>query len=201
MAQKLKIESSKMKVFKKNKGMSKVSKNILLVFFIAATLNVLGCSKENKPEQNRTDNASALTQDETKAPGFVLVSTDGKKINLSDYKGKIVILDFWATWCGPCRRGIPDLVSIQKTYKDKVIVIGISLDDERTKKDILPFMKEYGVNYPVVLGTSEVVANYGNIQAIPTSFIIDQKGNVVDKYVGLVSKEIYLGRIKTLIGS
>ncbi len=190
-----------MKFLKSNKGIIKVSKHIFLVFFIAATLNVLGCSKKNEPEQNQKENSGALIQDETKAPGFTLVSTDGKKINLSDYKGKIVILDFWATWCGPCRRGVPDLVSIQKTYKDKVVIIGISLDDERTKKNILPFMKEYGVNYPVVLGTSEVVANYGNIQAIPTSFIIDQKGNVVDKYVGLVSKEIYLGRIKTLIGS
>ncbi|RPI72656.1 MAG: TlpA family protein disulfide reductase, partial [Ignavibacteriales bacterium] len=103
--------------------------------------------------------------------------------------------------CGPCRRGVPDLVSIQKNYSDKVAVIGISLDDDRTKADIHPFMEEYGINYPVVYGTSEVVMNYGNIHAIPTSFIIDQNGNIIDKYVGLVSKEIYENRIKGLLGS
>ncbi|HSP87513.1 MAG TPA: TlpA disulfide reductase family protein [Ignavibacteriaceae bacterium] len=172
----------------------------LVILFVCASLNVFGCNKENN-DQQQTSATYSSTQEENKAPDFSLVSTDGKKINLSDYKGKIVILDFWATWCGPCRRGIPDLVSIQKTYGDKVIVIGISLDDDRTKNDVVPFLKEYEVNYPVVYGTSEVVMNYGGIRAIPTSFIIDQKGNVVDKYMGLVSKEIFVGRIKDLSGS
>jgi len=189
-----------MKVLINKKGIVKLSRYFLLIIFITVSLNVFGCSKEsNEPEQNQTSYNSV--QEESKAPDFTLVSTDGKKINLSDYKGKVVILDFWATWCGPCRRGIPDLVSIQKSYKDKIVVIGISLDDNRTKNDIIPFMKEYGVNYPVVYGNSEVVMNYGNISAIPTSFIIDQKGNLVDKYIGLVSKEIYLNRIKGLLGS
>ncbi len=125
----------------------------------------------------------------------------GKKFNLADYKGKVVILDFWATWCGPCREGIPDLISIQENYKGKVVVIGISLDDERTKENIVPFMKEYGINYPIVFGDSEVLTNYGGINAIPTSFIIDQKGNIVDKNIGLVSKEIFLNKIKGLLGS
>lgn len=178
-----------------------MNKYIFLVFFSLASLNVLSCSKEIRPDGNNNDNAEVVNQEGNKAPDFTLISTDGKKINLSDYKGKVVILDFWATWCGPCRRGVPDLVSIQKNYNDKVVVIGISLDSDRTKKDILPFMKEYGINYPIVYGTNEVVMSYGNIQAIPTSFLIDQKGNVVDKYVGLVSKEIYLERIKTLLGS
>jgi cytochrome c biogenesis protein CcmG/thiol:disulfide interchange protein DsbE len=189
-----------MKILKSKKGIIKVSKYFLVLIFIAASLNIFGCSKENsKPEQNQASYNS--TQEESKAPDFTLIGTDGKKINLSDYKGKVIILDFWATWCGPCRLGVPDLVSIQNSYKDKVIVIGISLDDDRTKKDILPFMKEYGVNYPVVHGTSEVVMNYGNIRAIPTSFVIDQNGNIVDKFIGLVSKEIYLNRIKNLLGS
>jgi cytochrome c biogenesis protein CcmG, thiol:disulfide interchange protein DsbE len=188
-------------MWNKLKGSDIVMRKIFLAVFIAIALNVYGCSKanENQPEQNQ--NNFNTSQEEKKAPVFTLVSTDGKNINLADYKGKVVILDFWATWCGPCRRGVPDLVSIQKNYGDKVVIIGISLDDDRTKKDILPFMKEYGVNYPVVYGNSEVVINYGNIRAIPTSFIIDQNGNIVDKYVGLVSKEIYLDRIETLLGS
>lgn len=178
-----------------------MKKNIFFIGFLVISLNVFGCNSGNneQPEQSLDNNNSV--QEEKKAPDFTLTSTDGKEVNLSDYKGKVVILDFWATWCGPCRRGVPDLVSMQKNYGDKIAVIGISLDDDRTKKDIIPFMKEYDINYPVVYGTQDVVMDFGNIRAIPTSFIIDQNGNIIDKYVGLVSKEIYETRIKDLLGS
>lgn len=133
-----------------------------------------------------------------KAPDFELISTNGKKIKLSDFKNKIVIIDFWATWCGPCRRGIPDLVSIQNEFKKDVAVIGISLDRD-TKSEVVPFMKKYGINYPIVYGDDAVVKSYGGIEAIPTSFIIDKKGNIVDNHVGLVSKSTYTDLIKSLI--
>jgi thiol-disulfide isomerase/thioredoxin len=135
-----------------------------------------------------------------KAPEFKLTGIDGKEVKLSDYKGKIVILDFWATWCGPCRRGIPDLVSLQKEYKNKLVVIGISLDKvSGTDKDVKPFIKEYKINYPVIWGNEKVTKDYGDIQAIPTSFVINQDGNIVDKHVGLVPKEAYVSRIKSLL--
>ena len=134
-----------------------------------------------------------------KAPDFTLTSTDEKQIKLSDYKGKIVILDFWATWCAPCRKGIPDLVEIQKEYKDNVVIIGISLDRQNTISYVIPFMKEFGINYYVVYGNEKVVADYGYIQAIPTSFIIDRKGNIVDGFVGLVTKDAYTNRIISLL--
>lgn len=171
---------------------------IFLFLFVATSLSVSGCSNERKEVSELNQNALS-TQSEIKAPTFTLVSTDGKEISLSDYKGKVVILDFWATWCGPCRRGVPDLVSIQKEFKGEVVVIGISLDQESTKGDIIPFMNAYSVNYPVVYGNNEVVINYGNIQAIPTSFIINDEGFIVDKYVGLVPKEMYLNKIKSLL--
>ena len=179
----------------------KLTKYFFIALFMMLTLNAFSCSKESS-EENATleDQMNEQVKDnKNKAPDFNLVSTDGKKINLSDYKGKIVILDFWATWCGPCRMGVPDLVSIQKEFKDKVAVIGISLDDERTMDDILPFMKEYGINYPVVYGTNQVVVDYGYIQAIPTTFVINAKGYIVDQYVGLVAKEKYVNRINSLM--
>ncbi len=178
-----------------------MNRNIFLTAFLVISINVFGCSNENDNQPGNENENYNLPQESKKAPEFTLVSTEGKKINLADYKGKVVILDFWATWCGPCRRGVPDLVSLQKKYSDKVVVIGISLDDERTKHEVQPFMSDYGINYPIVYGTSEVVMQYGNIRAIPTSFIIDQKGNIVDKYVGLVEKEIYQSRIESLLGS
>jgi thiol-disulfide isomerase/thioredoxin len=181
----------------------KANKYSFLVLFMVLTFNAFSCSKDKTEEASSNDQmkeqVNTVKDNKTKAPDFTLISTDGKKINLSDYKGKIVILDFWATWCGPCRMGVPDLVSIQKEFKDKVAVIGISLDDKRTMDDILPFMKEYGINYPVVYGTNQVVVDYGYIQAIPTTFIINAKGFIVDQYIGLVAKEKYVNTINGLM--
>ncbi len=86
----------------------------------------------------------------------------------------------------PCRKGIPDLISIQNEYKDDLVVIGISFDQPATQDQLVPFIENYGINYPIVLGNIEVSAAYGNIQAIPTSFIIDQEGNIINKHIGLV---------------
>jgi cytochrome c biogenesis protein CcmG/thiol:disulfide interchange protein DsbE len=173
---------------------------LILVTLFALSINVLSSdtgrdfTKNNNSENTVTINISA-----DKAPDFALKSVDGKTVRLSDYKGKVVIIDFWATWCPPCRKGIPDLISIQKEFKKKVVVIGISLDAEKTLKDVPGFIKEYKINYPIVYGDDKVVADYGGIQGIPTAFVIDKKGNVVDKHVGLVPKDTYVKKIKELL--
>lgn len=136
-----------------------------------------------------------------KAPDFALTSTEGKTVKLSDYKGKIVIVDFWATWCPPCRKGVPDLIDLQSKYKEKLLIIGISLDYGKTKDDVKPFIKNYGINYPVVYYDEKVLNDYGGIESIPTSFIIDSEGNVVNKHVGLYPKYIYEEEIKELLKS
>ncbi len=143
---------------------------------------------------------SANTPDNKKAPDFALKTLEGKTVKLSDYKGKIIIIDFWATWCPPCRKGIPDLIELQKAYSKDLVVVGISLDQERTLKDLKPFIENYGINYPVVLGNEKVVKDYGGINAIPTSFIVDQKGFIIDSHVGLVPKTVYEDKIKMLLG-
>lgn len=121
-------------------------------------------------------------------------------LNLSDYQGKVVILDFWATWCPPCRKGIPDLVEIKKEFKNKgVEIIGISLDGitrgGTTKNDVAPFIKEYGINYPIVVGDGNIAQQYGGIQSIPTSFVIDKDGFIVSYYQGLIPKNQYVADI------
>ena len=113
--------------------------------------------------------------------------------------GKVVILDFWATWCPPCRKGIPDLISIQNEYKDDLVVIGISLDQPATQDQLVPFIESYGINYPIVLGNIEVSSAYGNIQAIPTTFIIDKEGNIINKHIGLAPKSTLVEEINLLL--
>ncbi len=169
--------------------MYKLLVSILILFF---SVTIVGCQKENEtkstPSVENNSAASSLRGDDNKAPDFTLVNTEGKNVSLSDYKGKIVIVDFWATWCPPCRRGIPDLVELQKQYKDKIAVIGISMDMENTKAGVPDFIDKMGINYPVVYFNNKVIDDYGGISAIPTTFIIDKNGNIVKKMVGLYPK-------------
>lgn len=166
-------------------------------FVLAIIISVSAYSYDLRNHSTETNVKVTLKDD--KAPEFSLKSVDGKTVKLSDYKGKVVIIDFWATWCPPCRKGIPDLISIQNEFKDKVVIIGISLDREKTIKDVPGFVKNNGINYPVVYGDDKVVIDYGGIQSIPTSFVVDKNGTVVDMHVGLVSKDTFVNKIKELL--
>jgi len=175
-------------------------KKFLLVFVGLLLINLTACeNKRIETPENNGDGSELEFQkaDKKKAPDFSLASVDGKTVKLSDFKNKIVIVDFWATWCPPCRKGIPDLIEIQKEYKNDVVVIGISLDRD-TKKDVPKFVKDYGINYPVVYGDGKVDKNFGGVQAIPTAFVIDKNGYIVDTHVGLVPKSTYTDMIKKL---
>ena len=124
-------------------------------------------------------------------------TSSSEMVNLSDYKGKVVIVDFWATWCPPCRKGIPDLVELKNEFKDKDFeIIGISLDTftrgGATKNDVVPFIKDYGINYPILIGNQNVTQQWGGIQSITTSFVINKEGYIIAGYPGLVPKEQYL---------
>ncbi|MCE1188069.1 MAG: TlpA family protein disulfide reductase [Ignavibacteria bacterium] len=141
--------------------------------------------------------AGENTNDRKVAPDFSLTSTDGKMVKLSDYRGKVVILDFWATWCGPCRKGIPDLIELQNKYKNDLVVIGISVDRE-SKGAVPGFIAKNKINYPIVYFTDEVINAYGGITGIPTSFIIDRNGKIVDTHVGLVNKSVYTDLVEKL---
>ena len=190
----------------------RISKKVMLelLVFLFFSLIIIGCQNKNVSEEPATNNSKATsnytntTTNNTSnssselAPDFVLTDTHGNQVKLSDYRGKVVILDFWATWCPPCRRGIPDLIDLKKSYKNRLAIIGISLDTD-SKSDVVPFMKEYGINYKVVYGDNDVVQKYGNIQSIPTTFIIDQSGNIVASFIGLQRIETYKSYLNNLI--
>lgn len=173
---------------------------VVLVLFI---VNNSQSEPEQGPYPPNYNPATMSVEDALKgkvAPDFELLTPENKKLKLSDYKGKVVIVDFWATWCPPCRKGIPDLVALKSEFKGKGLeIIGISLDQENTLENVKPFIKDNKMNYPVVYGNMDVVAAYGNIQSIPTSFVIDKNGKIVASYVGLVEKEVYQKQIKKLL--
>jgi peroxiredoxin len=119
------------------------------------------------------------------APEFALQSLDGKTVHLSDFHGKAVLLNFWATWCEPCKIEMPWFVDLQKQYGPEGLqIVGVAMDDASTK-DIADFAKEMGVNYPVLLGKESVGDAYGGVQFLPATFYIDRDGKVVDKIFGL----------------
>lgn len=133
------------------------------------------------------------------APEFLLKDVDGIERRLSDFRDKVLIIDFWATWCPPCRQEIPHFIDLYNKYKDEGLeVIGIALDLPGDK--VVPaFVSKNNVNYTVLLGNQEVSDLYGGIGAIPTTFIVDKEGKIRKKYIGYNEKEVFERDIKELL--
>jgi len=125
-------------------------------------------------------------RDPKPAPVFRVRDLDGREISPASLRGKVVIVNFWATWCGPCRAEIPDLVALQEKYKDTLQVIGIS-EDEAGADVVRRFAAEHHVNYPVAMTTPEIEKLYPGISALPTSFILDRESRIVQKHVGMLT--------------
>jgi thiol-disulfide isomerase/thioredoxin len=125
-------------------------------------------------------------RDPKPAPAFTVKDLDGREISSASLRGKVVIVNFWATWCGPCRAEIPDLVALQQKYRDTLQVIGIS-EDETGVEVVKRFAAEHQVNYPVAMTTPEIEKLFPGISALPTSFILDRESRVVQKHVGMLS--------------
>jgi len=166
-------------------------------------ISIIGCAKEEKKQEESKPSIFKLYEEKKqessrtsliKAPNFLLPSIDGKKIQLSDYAGNVVIINFWTTWCKPCTREIPSFVKLQKKYKDKPFtIIGISLDNRISESEIRQFTESYGINYPIALGMKDqsILTLYGRITSIPTTFIIDKKGYIRKKLVGYGSEQFF----------
>ncbi len=143
--------------------------------------------------------ASDLKDGPQTAPAWQLQSLEGKPVQLADFKGKVVVLNFWATWCPPCRAEIPDLVSLQQQYAARgLVVVGISMD-EGGPAGVASFVKKMGINYPVVMGNAKTAEAYGGIQVLPTTFIIDRKGKVVDGLQGATNRAGFEEKIKPVL--
>jgi peroxiredoxin len=130
--------------------------------------------------------ASVPTGQGKLAPDFALQSLEGKTVHLSDYRGKAVIVNFWATWCQPCKIEMPWFVELQKQYGPEGLqILGISADEDTSNDELGKFTKEMGINYPVLLGKEEVEQAYGGVQFLPVTIYVDRDGKIVDKVFGL----------------
>ena len=155
-----------------------------LMVVIIAGLLALARFRHSLPGAEPATAASSVTAPGHRAPDFVLTDLEGNQIKLSDLRGKAVVLNFWATWCPPCKAEIPWFVEMQKRYGAQGLqVVGVSMDDG-DPKDVVKFAAENSINYPVLIGQEKVADEYGGIDYLPTTFYIDRSGVVVDRVFG-----------------
>jgi peroxiredoxin len=168
--------------------MKKKALHFVAIFVLCSLIGVLAADEGSAPAK-------------TKAPAWKLQDLDGHSVSSEDFKGKVVILDFWATWCGPCRAEIPGLSELQSQYQKKgLAVIGISLD-EGGPDAVKDFVAKTGMNYRVLMGNEKVQQDFGGMDAIPMTFVIDRQGNIVKQHLGLTDKSEFEAEIKQLLAN
>jgi len=157
---------------------------LVVVAVVAAGMLYFGFHMARRQGPSQTPGTGRVTD----APDFTLETLEGRSLRLSDLRGKAVLLNFWATWCGPCKIEMPWFVELQNEYGPQGLqVVGVAMDDS-SKEDIAKFAKDMGVNYPVLLGKEAVGDAYGGVPALPESFFISRDGKIVDKILGLEGK-------------
>lgn len=184
-----------------------IYKTCVLLLCLAALLTLLPgtvCARPGDhhaapPAREQDQPTIYFVRDPDPAPAFQIPGLDGKPVSPADARGKVVLLNFWATWCGPCRAEIPDLVELQSRYKDRLQVVGLIVDDDDLDA-IHKFVQEFRINYPVAVASDDLRVQYGGIAALPTSFLIDPQGRVVQKHTGLRDPALYETEIRSLLG-
>ena len=157
-------------------------KRLLLLFFLLMAVCLLSCSRGGNGGKK-----SSLAQTAGTAPDFVLKDIGGKNVQLSQYRGKMVVVEFWATWCPPCKATIPGLIAVQEKYAGKgLVVFGVSIDEgDDVRSKLSAFSKEHRINYPVLLGSEEVSRAYG-VMSIPATFLVGKDQKIISAYKGYV---------------
>jgi peroxiredoxin len=169
---------------------------ILTLAAVAALTSCTGSSSSAHPAASERQSSNRKA-----APEFTLKDANGQPVKLSDYHGKVVLLNFWATWCGPCQIEIPWFIEFEQQFKSKGFeVLGVSMDEEGWKA-VKPYIAERKMNYRVLLGDETVSQLYGGLDALPTTFLIDRDGKFAfSPHIGLAGKNEYLSEIQSLLG-
>lgn len=155
----------------------------------------------NAPKSPEPPATVKFVSDPAPAPAFQANDLAGQSISSTTFPGKVVLLSFWATWCPPCRLEIPELIDLQKRYKDRLQIIGISMDDADTPaeiKHVANVATQLGINYPVLIANSKLVDEYGGVPALPTTFVLNTNGRIVQKHTGLYEEGDFENEIRLL---
>jgi thiol-disulfide isomerase/thioredoxin len=168
-------------------------RNIVLV--LISVFLVAGCDAAKSGVKQALQPKESVTS----APDFTLDTLTGNKIKMSLLKGEVVIVDFWASWCPPCRKEIPGFIKLYERYKSKGLeIVAISLD-KISLEEMNSFVQQFGINYPVVMADNKVSDAYGGIRAIPTTFMVDKKGLIRNKHIGYTTPEVFEEEIQKLL--
>lgn len=181
-------------------GSSVLRRAASVILALFALILWSGCGSGDKPSTTLAETQSTQQPSDSTAqrpprspdamPDFELQDLSGRPVRLSDYAGKAVLINFWATWCPPCKAELPDLVELQRTHGgDRFTVIGVSLDQTGVS-GVTDFVKEHGLNFPILMGNEDVVIQYGNFRGIPTSFLLNAEHELERKYTGLVTRKM-----------
>jgi peroxiredoxin len=178
--------------------MRRTGRYYCLSLLLVGTALLTGCSAAQQTEAQRA--AAKVRASRKPAPDFTLTDSNGAKVKLADYRGKVVLLNFWATWCGPCQVEIPWFQEFQQQYKSKGFeVLGVSMDDDGWSA-VKPYIAAHKLNYRILLGDDSVAQLYGGLEALPTTFMIDREGKFAfAPHVGLIGKNDYAAEIDTLL--
>jgi peroxiredoxin len=174
----------------KRNGLRAGARALLPALLVLALL--VGCGGETPQEKEAPAG--------NKAPDFTLMDLNGREVRLSDFSGKVVLVDFWATWCPPCRAEVPHFKDLYEAYKSRGFeIVGIALDSGGANV-VGPFVRENGITYPIVIGNPQVAMAFGGLrEGIPTTFLINRSGNIVQSYVGYRDKMVFEEEIKKLL--
>jgi thiol-disulfide isomerase/thioredoxin len=183
-------------------------RSLFLVFVIGVAALTWAASRfsrqvSGRAESNAGANGERVTlrffRNPASAPVVAMRDLDGREVSLASLRGKVVLVNFWATWCGPCRAEIPDLVALQEKYRDQLQVIGIS-QDEVPVDLVRRFAAAHRMNYPVVMSTPEIEKLFPGVNALPTSFIVDRESRIVQKHVGMLTASLTEQETRSLAG-
>ena len=177
-----------------------MKRNPAALFFVAAIVAAMLFVGFHAARRAGAGGPDALNPIGKIAPDFTLPSLAGKDVTLSAYHGHAVLLNFWATWCGPCKIEMPWFVELQKEYGPQGLeIVGVAMDDA-SKDEIQKFAKEMGVNYTILLGKEAVGQQYGGVDVLPTTFFIDRDGKIISREFGLQSRSLFVDNIKQALG-
>lgn len=177
------------------------------LMFFAVLCFLFGCKQHNQKDtkteviKSKVSFVESVEQRDRQAPNFSWKDSNGKVVNFDEIHKKVTLINFWATWCSPCRKEIPDLIEINKEFVDRGIrIIGISVDKgARVLEDVGDFVEENKIDYPIIIDDGKLSEAFGNVRGLPTTFLIDENKNIIKKFVGIKSKEFFISQIEKLI--